>query len=93
MDLAFDRDVGQLWAWCDNTCANKGTLFGVVGGHFQAGRLFDHPATLPNSNNEGITFASESECVNGRKAFFWSDDDQLNGHALRRGTVACGNLL
>ena len=23
MDLGFDRDVGQLWAYCDNTCGNK----------------------------------------------------------------------
>jgi len=93
MDLAFDRDVGQLWAWCDNTCADQATLFGVVGGHFELARKLDHPATLPNSNNEGIAFAPEGECVGGRKAFFWSDDDNLNGHALRRGTVACGSLL
>jgi hypothetical protein len=93
MDLAFDRDVGQLWAWCDNTCANRATLLGIAGGHFQVRRLLDHPATLPNSNNEGITFAPESECVGGRKTFFWADDDDLNGHALRRGTVACGSLF
>jgi hypothetical protein len=92
MDLAFDRDVGQLWAWCDNTCANHATLLGVVTGHFQVRRLLDHPGTLPNSNNEGITFAPESECAGGRKAFFWADDDDLNGHALRRGSVACGPL-
>jgi hypothetical protein len=64
-----------------------------VGGHFQVGRLFNHPPSLPDSNNEGITFAPESECVAGRKSFFWSDDSNLNGHALRRGSVACGPLL
>jgi hypothetical protein len=93
MDLGFDRDVGQLWAYCDNSCANKATLLGVTGGHFQVRRFFDHPAGLPDSNNEGITFAPESECVSGLKAFFWSDDSAINMHALRRGAVNCGTLL
>jgi len=56
-------------------------------------RFFDHPSGLPNTNNEGITFAPESECAGGRKAFFWSDDDNMGMHALRRGAVACGNLF
>jgi hypothetical protein len=93
MDIAFDRDAGQLWAYCDNTCANKATLLGVTGGHFQVQRFFDHPANLPDSNNEGITFAPESQCVSGRKAFFWSDDSNINMHALRRGAVNCGVLF
>jgi len=93
MDLGFDRDAGQLWAYCDNTCANKATLLGVSGGHFQVRRFFDHPAGLPDSNNEGFTFAPESECVSGRKAFFWSDDSDINMHAIRRGAVNCGSLL
>lgn len=62
-------------------------------GRFQIGRVFDHPSTLPNSNNEGITFAPESECVGGQKPFFWSDDDQINGHAIRRGTIPCGSFF
>ena len=56
-------------------------------------RFFDHPAGLPDSNNEGITFAPESQCVGGRKAFFWSDDSNVNMHALRRGAVNCGKLF
>jgi hypothetical protein len=93
MDLAFDREVGQLWAYCDNTCANKATLLGVTGGHLQVRRFFDHPTGLPDSNNEGITFAPESQCMSGRKAFFWADDANVNMHALRRGAVTCGSLL
>jgi hypothetical protein len=100
MDLAYDREVGYLWGYCDNTCANKATVFRIdtngaspTAGHFQIGRVFDHPSTLPNSNNEGITFAPESECSAGQKAFLWSDDDQLNGHAIRSGTIPCGSFF
>ncbi|MEO5768284.1 MAG: lamin tail domain-containing protein, partial [Polyangia bacterium] len=97
MDLAYDREVGYLWGYCDNTCNNKATVFRLnmnasspTAGRFQVSRVFDRPSTLPNSNNEGITFAPESECVAGEKSFFWSDDDQINGHAIRRGTIFCG---
>jgi hypothetical protein len=31
--------------------------------------------------------------VSGRKAFFWSDDSNINMHAIRRGAVNCGSLL
>jgi hypothetical protein len=37
--------------------------------------------------------APESECTGGRKSFFWADDSNFGGHALRRGSVACGLLL
>lgn len=62
-------------------------------GRFLISRIFDRPrevAMLPNSDNEGITFAPDSECAAGQKSFFWSDDDQLNAHAIRRGTIPCG---
>jgi hypothetical protein len=52
--------------------------------------VFDRPSTLPNSNNEGITFAPEAECAAGQKSFFWSDDDAISGHSIRRGTIPCG---
>jgi hypothetical protein len=48
---------------------------------------------LPNSNNEGITFASDGECTAGQKAFFWSDDDAINGHSIRQGTIPCGTFF
>jgi hypothetical protein len=97
MDLAYDREVGYLWGYCDNTCGNKATVFRLDGnamsptvGRFQIGRVFDHPATLPDSNFEGITFAPQAECTAGQRAFYWSDDDQLDGHSLRRGSIPCG---
>jgi hypothetical protein len=97
MDLSYDREVGYLWGYCDNTCANKATVFrldtspgSATAGRFLASRVFDHPSSLGSSNNEGIAFAPEAECSGGQKSFFWSDDDQLAGHALRRGTIPCG---
>jgi hypothetical protein len=93
MDLDYDRDVGQLWSQCDNTCGNHAGLFGIGSdGRFHMERLYDRPSTLPDSNNEGITVAPESECVNGGKSFYWADDDDANGHAIRRDTIPCGRL-
>ncbi len=72
---------------------NKAAILRLVGGHFIVQRYIDHPSTLPDSNNEGITFAPEAECVGGQKPFFWSDDSNFGSHALRRDTVACGAIF
>jgi len=100
MDLSYDRDVGYLWAQCDNTCGNKATVFTLdttvgspTAGHFQIGRVFDRPDSLPNSNNEGIGIAPESECVAGQKHFFWADDAALDMHSIRRGSIPCGRFF
>jgi hypothetical protein len=100
MDLSYDREVGYLWGQCDNTCGNKATVFRIdatplspTRGHFQVSRVFDRPATMPDTNNEGITMAPEAECVGGQKHFFWSDDNQLDGHAIRRGSIPCGSFF
>jgi hypothetical protein len=92
MDLSYDRDSDTLWGYCDNTCGNKSTLFRLDAGAFQINRVYGPPATLPVTNNEGIAFAPSSECSAGQRAFFWSDDDQINGHALRRGSIPCGSF-
>ena len=100
MDLSFDRDNGALFTYCDNTCGNHATVLAVdtdpgspTRGHFKIVRAFQHPAGLPDQNNEGITIAPESECQAGLKSFFWSDDNQTDGHALRRGSIPCGSLF
>jgi hypothetical protein len=93
MDLAWDREHGYFLGYCDNTCGNKTTLLRLTAGAFQIGRVFGPPSTLPASNNEGITFAPASECTAGQRGFFWSDDDQQGGHAIRRGSLPCGSLL
>jgi hypothetical protein len=100
MDLAFDREIQYLYADCDNTCGNKISLLQIetdpaspLRGTFQIRRIFDRPAGMGDFNNEGITFAPESECSGGLKAFYWADDDEDDGHALRQGTIPCGAYL
>lgn len=93
MDLSYDRENNYLWGYCDNTCGNKSTIFRLNAGAFQIARVYGPPVSLPASNNEGITFAPGNECTAGQRAFFWSDDDQINSHALRRGSIPCGSLF
>jgi Lamin Tail Domain len=100
MDLSFDREVGYLWAYCDNTCGNRSAVLQIDGdprsltyGHFGVSRLFDRPSTLPDLNNEGIAIAPESECSDGLKAFFWTDDGATGGNSLRRGAIPCGRFF
>jgi hypothetical protein len=92
MALYFDRDIGNLWTYCDNTCANHASVLRMSSGHFTLQYLFNRPATLSNSNFEGIAIAPESECVQGKKSFFWSDDSNAGGHAIYRGSIPCGQL-
>ena len=92
MSLYFDRDVGNLWTYCDNTCANHASVLRMSSGRFTLQYLFNRPTTLANSNLEGIAIAPESECVQGKKSFFWSDDDDYGGHAIYRGSIPCGPL-
>jgi hypothetical protein len=93
MDLSFDRDVGYLWAACDDTCGNRAAVLQIDGGHFGVSRFFDRPSTLPDVNNEGIAIAPESECVENSKSFFWSDDSATGGNSLRRDTIPCGRFF
>jgi hypothetical protein len=97
VSLSYDREVGYLWAQCDNTCGKKATVFRLdvtptspTAGRFQIGRVFDRPDSLPDSNFEGIGIAPEAECVAGQKHFFWSDDSALDMHSIRRGSIPCG---
>jgi hypothetical protein len=91
MDLQFDHDRGEFWAVCDNTCQGRTELLTIdqTTGRSGIAHLYERPVTMPNSNNEGFTPASDFECVNGLKPAFWSDDDNGGGHALRAGTAPC----
>jgi hypothetical protein len=100
MDLAFDRETGTLWSLCDGACDNHLTLFDIdttVGattqGRFILRATVPPPTTLSSTNNEGITMAPEAECANNRKGFFWADDDESKGYAIRRDTIPCGRLF
>jgi hypothetical protein len=94
MSLDFDRDQGNLWAHCDDACNNEDSVLRIgASGRFELTRLYTRPPSLANSNYEGITMAPESECnAQGFKSFFWSDDSDLGGHAIFRGSIPCGPL-
>jgi hypothetical protein len=99
MDLAFDRDVGTLWSLCDDDCKNRMTLLDIdtdvnsqSRGHFILRATVPPPKVLKDMNNEGISIAPESECSNGRKAVFWSDDGEKGGYSIRQGSITCGLL-
>lgn len=99
MDLAFDRDTYTLWALCDSLCDDRMTLLDIdttLGspskGRFVLRATVPPPKTLTSTNNEGITMAPQSECVDNRKGFFWADDDESNGYAIRRDTIPCDRV-
>ena len=62
-------------------------------GRFGVSRFFDRPSTMPDVNNEGIAIAPESECSNGFKPFFWTDDAATGGDSLRRDAIPCGRFF
>ena len=94
MGLEYDRDVGYLWAYCDNVCENRAVILTVNDdGAFERRAELMRPASMPNLNNEGIAIAPESECAGGKKPFFWIEDGNSNGHVLRAGTIPCGPFL
>ncbi len=89
MDLQWDTERAGLWAVCDDTCNGRTTILRVEDGAFAVDEAFERPTAMPNLNNEGFATAARSECVNGIKPVFWSDDSATAGHALRAGTIAC----
>jgi hypothetical protein len=100
MDLNFDRDVGYLWAVCDDTCQGRTNVLDIdtragspTKGKFYIRRGFERPGSMPNINNEGFTVTPEASCVSGFKSVFWSDDSDTNGHAIRRDSIPCGAFL
>jgi hypothetical protein len=98
--LSFDRDVGYLWTQCGAPCANEHgvmvidtTMGSPTFGKLELLGKLARPSTMADIANEGIAIAPESECVNGFKAFFWSDDSQTGGHAIRRDSIPCGAFI
>lgn len=96
MAIELDRDTGYLWTICDDACGNKTAVLHIgatVPGRFGVRRVFDRPAQLSQSSHEGFAVTPESECIGGLKPVFWSDDANLGGRALHRGTIPCGPFL
>jgi hypothetical protein len=92
--LVFDRDVGYLWTYCGAPCGGQaGVLTINATGRFAVRRQFARPAGMPNIANEGIAIDPEASCVAGQKRFWWTDDGQTDGFALRGGTVSCGAFV
>lgn len=94
MDLHFEAETNKLWVLCDDTCNGQNKRFeiaqsGADDGKFTLTDTVERPSGMPNYNNEGITIAPQSECVNGLKPVIWTDDSGTNGHALRQGTLNC----
>jgi len=98
--IYFDRDVGYLWAQCGAACDNQlgvlaidTTVASPTFGRFKLRRQFARPSTMPNIANEGLAIAPESECMSGFKGFFWADDGETGGHALRFDAIPCGSFI
>ncbi|GAA4597023.1 hypothetical protein GCM10023194_70690 [Planotetraspora phitsanulokensis] len=90
MDLEFEPETNRLWAACDDTCNGRTATLDIdAGGKFAVTDVYERPGTMPNINNEGFAIAPQSECVDGHKPVFWSDDSNDDGHALRSGTLTC----
>lgn len=96
MGLEFDAESGTLWAACDDGCGGEVALFDIdtaVGsptlGQFVITTVHARPAGMDNLNNEGIALGATAECVGGERPFYWADDGETGGHALRRGSVGC----
>jgi hypothetical protein len=100
MGLELDREASNLWFNCDETCGNRSGILDIdtrpgsaTLGKLVVRRQFLRPSSLPDSNNEGIAIAPESECVDGYKRFFWTDDADQSGFSLRSDSIACGSCL
>ena len=92
MDLQFDRDLNELWAVCDNTCAGRHALLRLdpATGKF-ASVIYARPTGLPDFNNEGFAIGAAAECVGGFKPVTWADDNFDGSVALRVGTLPCAS--
>lgn len=99
VDLSFDRENNALWALCDGACKGRMAVLEVEtnpgsadAGHFVMRALVTPPKSVKDMNNEGLTMAPEAECTNNRKSFYWADDEETSGYALRRSAIACGRF-
>ena len=95
-DLLWDPTQDALWATCDNGCQGRSSIIKVDinadanQSTFQVATVYSRPTgATENLNNEGFTVAPISECVNGSRAAYWSDDTDDGNHWLRTASVDC----
>lgn len=99
MGFEFDRELGEFWAWCDNSCVgflNQSVLLEIgATGRLGPTHRFERPEGLSGAaapagqNVEGFAVTPQSHCVDNRKPAFWADDNDTNGHSIYQGTVDC----
>ncbi|WP_218034625.1 lamin tail domain-containing protein [Acrocarpospora corrugata] len=90
MDLEFEPESKHFWVVCDDTCQGRTATLDIDDtGKFAVTHLYDRPGSMPNLNNEGFAITPQSECADGHKPVFWSDDSNTGGNALRSGTLDC----
>jgi hypothetical protein len=84
---AVHFDGTHLWQHCGAPCGGQTRVFAVgATGRFAQYRIFDRPTGMPNIANEGIAIGA---CTGTTRDFFWADDSETDGHAVRRGEVPC----
>jgi hypothetical protein len=95
--MFFDKDTGYLWSVCDNTCDGLLDVHQLnnTSGKFEIIATYNRPTTMPNFNNEGFTISPSAECdvQTGQRYVYWSDDDNDDGHSIRRDTIPCGHFI
>lgn len=96
MDVLWDPSQHALWATCDNSCQGRSSLMKIDTaadaneGTFQPVTVNERPTgATQNLNNEGFTVQPASECVDGTKSAYWSDDTDDAQHWLRTASVDC----
>jgi hypothetical protein len=99
VDLTFDRETGTLWSLCDDACNGNMALLDIdadpaspTHGRFVVRAIVAPPKAMSKMDNEGITLAPLSECSGGVRSFFWADDAESGGYAIRKGSITCGPL-
>ena len=50
--LEYDREVGYLWAYCDDGCGNRAVILKLSSGRFEKRAELMRPGSLPYINNE-----------------------------------------
>ena len=99
MSVQFDQQSGYLWTLCDSNCNGRQHVLTIdpSTGTFKEIAAFSRPSTMPNTNLEGFTIQpyTSEECLNNGNMtlVYWSDDDCLDGHAIRQGTIPCYDFL
>ena len=89
--LSFDASTGYLYQHCGAGCAGQTRVLALgAGGTVTTRKLFDRPTTMGNLANEGIALGA---CTGTTRPFYWADDGNTDGKALRVDTIPCGAYI